>query len=82
MSDHHRCVCEHESVRYCRACRVVYCQECKQEWVSRPYLLPQYPFSQFTVQPAIGIGSGPLMQQGNQQSATPVAASCAHERME
>ena len=76
MHDHHRCICEHERVRYCRSCHVVYCEGCKQEWVTRPL----YPWwSPYAVQPAIGIGSGPLVQQSNmQQSPTLGAASCAH----
>jgi hypothetical protein len=49
MHDHHRCVCEHERVRFCRTCRTVYCEGCKQEWVARPFYpwpLSSWPYIQ------------------------------------
>ena len=39
----HRCECKHERVKFCPECRVVYCLDCKQEWVAsypvRPTIL-------------------------------------------
>jgi hypothetical protein len=57
MHDHHRCICEHERVRFCRACRTVYCEDCKQEWVSRP--LYSWPYIQYSGYSVSNIANGP-----------------------
>ncbi len=33
--DHHSCVCAHTSLAYCNICMVVYCTQCKKEWIER-----------------------------------------------
>ena len=30
--NHHHCECEHENVKYCKCCKVVYCKDCNKEW--------------------------------------------------
>jgi hypothetical protein len=32
---HHSCSCPHESVKFCSTCKLVHCEDCNQEWVTR-----------------------------------------------
>jgi hypothetical protein len=32
---HHHCLCNHNNLAYCSACLVVYCKDCKKEWIER-----------------------------------------------
>lgn len=33
--DHHWCACNHDNLAYCATCNVVYCKDCKKEWVEK-----------------------------------------------
>ena len=33
--DHHHCLCDHSNLAYCNTCLVVYCKDCKKEWIER-----------------------------------------------
>jgi hypothetical protein len=73
--DHgHRCVCEHERVRYCRSCRTVYCEDCKQEWVTRPTYWPYVTYQQTLPSP---IYSAANVSQKS-VDLTSVITSCSH----
>jgi hypothetical protein len=75
MHDHHRCVCEHERVRFCRACRTVYCEDCKQEWVSRP--LYSWPYIQYSGYSLSGIASNLHVSAQTPRALTSTAV-CGH----
>jgi len=32
LHTHHEHCCEHEQVKYCKICKVVYCVKCGKEW--------------------------------------------------
>jgi hypothetical protein len=42
---HHHCECQHERVKYCPVCRVVYCEDCRREWVERGWNFTTYPYT-------------------------------------
>jgi hypothetical protein len=88
MHPHHSCVCQHARVRYCAGCRLVYCEDCRHEWVARP--LGYYWYSGL---PSYGAGlqgglqGGTLaaqslsnLQSGGQSyaGAAPVETTCTH----
>ncbi len=49
MSHKHNCSCDHENVKYCNCCRLVYCVGCNQEWQTRNTWIYSYPYYSGTV---------------------------------
>lgn len=39
---HDHC-CEHKNLKYCGVCKVVYCTNCKKEWVEKYHWTLAYP---------------------------------------
>jgi len=77
---HHRCLCEHDRVRFCRSCRTVYCEDCRQEWVTRPlyaYGWAGSPFYSYSTQGLSNLTAGGL-QQASGNVATVTASACGH----
>jgi len=44
MPHHHEHCCEHEQVKYCKVCRVVYCAKCGKEWKEGIWYYPYYTY--------------------------------------
>jgi len=41
----HHCECDHSDVKYCRTCRVAYCQRCGKEWRDASTWTPTWTYS-------------------------------------
>lgn len=43
------CVCEHESVKYCKHCNTTFCTDCGREWVAKSIITwtYNYPYNQY-----------------------------------
>ena len=44
----HRCVCEHEQVRFCKQCKVVHCLDCNKEWRDYNWTSPYWYYGNYT----------------------------------
>jgi len=47
MSDHEHC-CEHENLRYCKVCKVIYCVDCGIKWKVWGKSYGTYPYEYTT----------------------------------
>ena len=45
---HHENCCKHENIKYCAVCKVVYCRDCKKEWVENWDLQSWYKASRWS----------------------------------
>jgi hypothetical protein len=75
----HSCECSHESVKFCRTCKVVHCLGCNQEWGLRVQSYYQYPWS-YTYDGLLKTGSGTSFGPPSQQTdSTGFAPAQTHE---
>jgi hypothetical protein len=64
--NHHHCdcehtACEHTRVAYCKTCDVVYCLDCKMEWLENH--LPTWIHETTTAQKSAVPNAGPVLEK-------------------
>ncbi len=67
MSKHdhkHSCECSHESVKYCKTCKIVHCADCNLEWSQRP----TYTYGSPWYQGYLGSSAIPMTSSGGMGS--------------
>ena len=72
--EHHEHCCEHDDLRYCKVCRVVYCKGCGKEWRNKNWYNTYPPYPQWTYTVSLGsvdAGRGTM-------AAVPTTGSCVH----
>jgi len=80
--DHHEHCCEHEKLKYCKVCRVVYCKDCKTEWKEHGWVYT-YPWTYTVSSPEWdAIGSKTVSSRtiacGIASGTTTVRGPCNH----